>query len=62
MNTTDFYEKFPFLRSKNTTQRDIALVLSHLTAWNLFDLMMDTDSSILDTVVEGVAFCLKESL
>lgn len=58
MNKSDFFEQYPNLKNKNSTQRDFAEVLSQLPTLSLFDLMVDTDSLILDVVVESVAFCL----
>lgn len=55
MNTFDFYEQYPKLKDKKATIQDISEALRDLSPWNLFDLMMETESLIQDSIVAGVA-------
>jgi hypothetical protein len=55
MNTWEFYEKNPLLRSKDATIQQICEALRKLSSLNLFDLMIDTEPLIQDMIVQGVA-------
>jgi len=55
MNTWEFYQTFPYLRSQLTTIQDVSRALRKLSSLNLFDLMIDTEPLIQDMIVQGVA-------
>jgi len=55
MNTWEFYETHPHLRSKTTTIQELSEALRSLSSLNLFDLMIDTEPLIQDMIVAGVA-------
>ena len=60
MNTQDFFRKYPALRRKETDRIQMIEGLSELMAFQVFDLMMDSDSSILSMVIDCVADCLMD--
>ena len=57
MNTEYFFHRYPHLRRQDVTKEEFYTELDKLPPLSLFDLIADTDLSILDMVKECLVDC-----